>query len=90
MTKNIYTQENGLYLKNNPAWHVEDSSWKATQILKMLDRNPIDPKSVIEVGCGAGEILNQLYLSMPDDVEFTGYDISRDAINLARHREKTG
>src|ERR1035437_3403242 len=88
MTENIYTKENGEYLMNNPTWHVEHSSWKAKQIMKMLNRNPIKPKSIVEVGCGAGEILNQLYLSMPDDVVFTGFDISSDAINLAKQREK--
>lgn len=88
MSEKIYTDENGEYLKNNPAWHVEDSPWKAKQIIKMLNRNPIHPKSIVEVGCGAGEILNQLYSSMPGDVNFTGYDISGDAIHLAKTREK--
>jgi 2-polyprenyl-3-methyl-5-hydroxy-6-metoxy-1,4-benzoquinol methylase len=84
----IYVEENGEYLRNNPTWHVEDSPWKAKQIMKMLARNSISKKKVAEIGCGAGEILNQLYAAMPDDVSFTGYDISSDAINLARPREK--
>ncbi|MBS1751311.1 MAG: methyltransferase domain-containing protein [Bacteroidetes bacterium] len=88
MTEKIYTDEDGEYLKNNPAWHVEDSPWKAKQILKMLKRNTLNPKTIVEIGCGAGEILNQLYSSMPDDVSFAGYDISGDAIRLARTREK--
>ncbi len=88
MTEKIYTDEDGEYLKNNPAWHVEDSPWKAKQILKMLKRNPLNPKTIVEIGCGAGEILNQLYSSMPDDVSFAGYDISGDAIRLAKTREK--
>ena len=84
----LYTDENGDYLKNNPTWHVEDSPWKAKQILTMLNRHPIHPKSVAEIGCGAGEILNQLYAALPDDVHFTGYDISSDAIRFAKQREK--
>ena len=88
MPKGIYKDENGEYLQNNPTWHVEDSPWKAKQIIKMLNLNPIYPKSIAEVGCGSGEILNQLYLSMPKDVSFTGYDISSDAISLAKPREK--
>ena len=88
MGKNIYLEENGEYLKKNPTWHVEDSPWKAKQILKMLSRNSINPKTVAEIGCGAGEILNQLHLSMPNDVCFTGYDISSDAISLAEKRTK--
>lgn len=88
MTQKIYTEPHGEYLRNNPAWHVEDSSWKARQVMKMLTRNSLNPKTVAEAGCGAGEILNQLYSSMPDDVHFTGYDISGDAINLANQRTK--
>ena len=88
MTNKIYTEEKGEYLKNNPTWHIEDSPWKASQVNKMLGRNPIDPRSIAEIGCGAGEILHQLYFSMPQDRIFTGYDISADAINFARQREK--
>jgi len=60
MTKEIYTEEKGNYLENNPTWHIEDSPWKAKQIFKMLNKNSINPKSIAEIGCGAGEILNQL------------------------------
>ena len=55
MPKGIYT--NGYYLEKNPTWHVEDSSWKAKNIIKMMKRNNIVPKTICEVGCGAGEIL---------------------------------
>jgi predicted TPR repeat methyltransferase len=88
MDQNIYTENNGEYLKNNPTWHIEDSPWKAKQILKILNRNSITPKTITEVGCGAGEILNQLLLSQPEDVRFTGYDISSDAISFAKNRKK--
>jgi SAM-dependent methyltransferase len=88
MTDQIYTKENGTYLQNNPSWHVEDSAWKATQILKMISRNQLNPKSVAEVGCGAGEILNQLLARMPSDVSFSGYEIATDALKLARQRTK--
>jgi len=88
MTEEIYKNENGEYLKNNPTWHIEDSPWKAKQILKILNRNSIKPKSIAEIGCGAGEILNQLYQSIPDDVMFMGYDISKDAIKFAKQRQK--
>ena len=88
MTKEIYLDENGKYLKSNPTWHVEDSPWKANQILKMLERNSIEFTSIVEIGCGAGEILNQLHQVMSTDKNFIGYDISIDAISLAREREK--
>lgn len=88
MTEKMYTENTYKYLKNNPTWHVEDSQWKAKQIIKMLNRNPINPKSIAEIGCGAGEILNQLHFAMHNDVIFTGYDISSDAISIAKPREK--
>ncbi len=81
-----YTE--GEYLDKNPTWHEEDSAWKALQILKMLSRNDLHPASVCEVGCGAGEILNQLYLQMPDNVTFAGYDISPQAHELSKIRVK--
>jgi SAM-dependent methyltransferase len=84
----IYTNENGGYLRNNPTWHTEDSAWKAEQILQMLRRNSIPSLSVVEVGCGAGEIVNQLHHKMPTETTFTGYDISSDAIQLAKKKTK--
>lgn len=81
-----YTE--GGYLEENPTWHEEDSAWKAGHIIDMLTRNSLHPDSVCEVGCGAGEILNTLYDRMPDHVVFTGYDISPQAHELAKKKEK--
>ncbi|WP_159474342.1 bifunctional 2-polyprenyl-6-hydroxyphenol methylase/3-demethylubiquinol 3-O-methyltransferase UbiG [Dyadobacter sp. 3J3] len=86
MTETLYMD--GDYLKNHPSWHTEDSAWKADKIKKIFSKNKIDPKSICEIGCGAGEILNQLQISLPSDCEFIGYDISEDAIKLAKKREK--
>jgi len=84
--KGRYTE--GDYLDKNPTWHEEDSAWKARHVLEMLSRNDLHPASVCEVGCGAGEILNQLYSEMPDNVTFTGYDISPQAHELSRQKAK--
>ncbi|WP_437608604.1 class I SAM-dependent methyltransferase [Sorangium sp. So ce834] len=78
----------GGYLENNKTWHAEDSPWKAKQILRILEKNHIQPKVVYEVGCGAGEVLNQLHQRLPASVEFHGYDISPQAFQLAKAREK--
>ena len=84
-----YVAENSEYLKNNPTWHIEDSPWKATQILKMIERNKLHPSSVVEIGCGAGEILNQLHQRLPDkSIEFTGFEIAPDAFKLCEERKK--
>ena len=78
------TQE---YLNNNPTWHVEDSPWKAKQILKIIKKNNLQPNSICEIGCGVGEILNQLFLQMNDNISFVGYEISPYAFELCRQRE---
>lgn len=83
----FYSQANSTYLANNPTWHSEDSKWKANHILKMIELNKICPKSIIEVGCGVGEILNSLHSAMPTNIEFIGYDIAPDAIKIAKHKE---
>ena len=84
MSQSIY--EDGSYLQANPGWHVEDSPWKAQQVLRMLRQHSINPQAVAEIGCGAGEILRQLSLHLPE-ATFSGFDISADAIRLARTRE---
>jgi SAM-dependent methyltransferase len=80
----IYTD--GTYLKNNPAWHQTDSAWKAAHILRILERNSIEPASVCEVGCGAGEILRSLAARMPPSTRFVGYEISPEAHALCREK----
>ena len=88
-TGNNYHTENSEYLEKNPTWHVEDSPWKATQVLKLMECNKLQPKTVVEIGCGAGEILNQLHQRMTDKtIEFSGYEISPDAFKLAETRQK--
>jgi len=88
MENNLYTQKSSKYLNNNPSWHIEDSYWKAQQVIKILKINKIEPKTICELGCGVGEILNSLYSILPNDVNYIGYDISQDAILIAKHKEK--
>jgi len=84
MPNEIYIS--GDYLKRNPSWHIEDSSWKANQIFKMMKRNNIVPKTICEVGCGAGEILSQLQHNMNKECIFWGYEISPQAFKLCKER----
>ena len=79
--------ETGEYVERNPTYHVEDSSWKARQILRMICKNSLEPRTVCEIGCGAGEILKQLQSNMPDNTEFSGYEISPQAFALCQQRE---
>jgi len=77
----------GTYLKNNPDWGIKDAAWKAGIISQLLKKNNITPKEIIEVGCGAGGILNALSRDLGQNVKLTGYDISPQAIAIAKKLE---
>ncbi len=85
MDSEIYI--NKEYLEKNPNWHVEDSYWKAGNILKIINKNKLSPNTIAEVGVGAGEILLQMQLKLPKYVSLDGYDISPQAIKLCNQRE---
>lgn len=82
MDSNIYID--GKYGEIYPTWHIEDSDWKANQILRILNENKINPANICEVGCGAGGILMHLAKKLPD-VNFIGYDIAPYAINICKY-----
>ena len=74
----------GDYQERNPSWHIEESPWKAQQVIRMIQNDHIDPKTICEVGCGAGEVLIQLQKYMNDNCLFWGYDISPQAFELSK------
>jgi predicted TPR repeat methyltransferase len=76
----------GEYLAKNPGWHVEESAWKAQQVLRMLRKNGVAAKTICDVGCGVGEVLKQLQASLDSACRFSGYDVSPQAIELAQER----
>lgn len=79
--------EDGDYWRKNPTFHVERSPWKAREIMTMLNSHGIEPRTVCEVGCGAGEVLAQLSAMLPDDCRFVGYDVSPELESMWRARE---
>ena len=74
----------GDYQERNPTWHIEESPWKARQVIRMIRNDHLDPKTICEVGCGAGEVLVQLQKYMNDNCLFWGYDISPQAFELSK------
>lgn len=76
--QNLDRYINGDYLSKNPDWDVADSPWKAKNVVKILNSNKLKPKSVVEVGCGAGAVLAELEKSI-HEARFFGYDIAPDA-----------
>jgi SAM-dependent methyltransferase len=78
---------NGDYFRKHPSWHIEYSAWKAEHIFRFLQRKNFHPKTVGEVGCGAGEVLKQLQEKMEPNVCFWGWDVAPPAIEMAKRRE---
>jgi hypothetical protein len=80
--------EDGTYLAKNRTWHVGDSAWKAKHVRTILERNKIAPSTLCEVGCGAGEILKCVADSYGQNVSFSGYEVSPQAFEMCKERER--
>jgi SAM-dependent methyltransferase len=81
---NPYT--NGTYLEMNPLWHTDESPFKVKQVLRMLRKHELSPRTICEVGCGAGEVLKLLQQQMDDTCGFWGYDISPQVLEICRSK----
>lgn len=76
------------YLNENPSWDIEDSAWKAQNVVKILKKNRITPQSICDVGCGAGGVLTELRRSH-SQTELYGYDIAPGTASFWPAKEKT-
>jgi SAM-dependent methyltransferase len=76
----------GTYLERNPTWHAEESPFKVRQIVRMLKKQNLAPKSVCDVGCGAGHVLAELQQHLPKDCACWGYDVSQTALEMCSTR----
>lgn len=75
--------QSGAYLDNNPDWHVGDAPWKARLVRALLARHGIRPTSLVEVGCGSGEVLANLQPGLPQ-TRVVGFDVSPQAADFWR------
>ncbi|HEY2648991.1 MAG TPA: class I SAM-dependent methyltransferase [Puia sp.] len=82
---NIYNDH--TYLENNPEWHAGDALFKAGHILKLLKQIPDPLWKIAEIGCGSGQILVELSSKLPEHILFFGFDVSNDAIGIAKEKE---
>ncbi len=73
----------GGYANDNPDWHLSDSPHKAEAVLQVARRAGLRPRSVIDVGCGAGGVATRLAEAWPES-EVQGWDIAPEAIARAR------
>ena len=63
------------YLEHNPSWDQEDSPWKANLVRCALERQKLQPESIVEVGCGAGKVLTTLRQFFPE-TDLHGFDVA--------------
>jgi len=80
----FYTE--GGYFQSNPDWHQEGSKLKADLVLEFIKKFQLPTGLVVEVGCGAGEILVELMKNLPANSILRGYDISPQAIRIAEKK----
>ena len=82
--------KDGTYAAHNPACGEENAAWKASQVLRMMEKAGIQPKTICEIGCGSGGILEELHQRLPADVQFTGVEPMPEAFRVcsAKTRER--
>lgn len=73
----------GNYLAENSDWHEARAEWKAQQVAHMLAKHSLVPRTICDIGCGTGGVLDALEALMPNSPTLTGYEIASQAINLA-------
>ena len=86
---NIDRYLSGDYIKKNQSYHIEDSQFKWKNFLNILKSSHFNFKnieSIVEIGCGSGQILVEANKSnfFNSESVFKGYDINPDAIDLAK------
>ena len=81
MKKNDFITKRYLendYVNQNPDWDIKDSPWKAGKVKTLLRKHNIKPKTICEVGCGAGGVLGALKPEF-NNAKLTGFDIAPHA-----------
>ena len=86
---NIDRYLSGDYIKKNHSYHIEDSQFKWRNFINILKSTHFNFKnidSIIDIGCGSGQILIEANKSnfFNSESVFKGYDINPDAIDLAK------
>jgi Methyltransferase domain len=63
------------YVTANPGWHEDDAPWKADQVVRMLEKHHLVPRSMCDFGCGTAGVLDALRREVPTAL-FVGYEPS--------------
>jgi ubiquinone/menaquinone biosynthesis C-methylase UbiE len=80
--------KSGQYLENNPTYHIEDSKFKSSNFIKILKKNEFNFNkitNVVDIGCGAGEVIKNIQLTnyFNKNTKFYGFDVNKKIIDLA-------
>ena len=86
---NINLYLSGEYTKKNHSYHSEDSRFKWKNFAKILKKSNLNlnaVNSIVDVGCGGGQVIVQAKNSSLFNSQciFEGYDINPDAISIAK------
>ena len=85
----MYTD--GQYGERNPSWHEEDAEQKAWVIAEMLGSSSVNPRTIVDVGCGTGGVLLHLKRTLDaqglTEVCYDGWDVASEPIRRARDRQ---
>jgi SAM-dependent methyltransferase len=83
----------GAYARDNPDWHESDAPYKVRALASLIRYGGLQPRTVVDVGCGTGGVLYGLADELRDDLAATaweGWDPAPAAIARARTRERSG
>lgn len=80
--------KDGTYAAHNPACGEENAAWKAGQVLRIMQKNGVQPKTICEIGCGSGGILEVMHARLPADVRFTGVEPMPEAFAVCSAKAK--
>ena len=91
-SEDIYSSDE--YISNNPSLHLEDSSWKLSLIIPLIDRCITELNktelTILDVGGGVGEILHAVsrYIRNKYGIVVNKYviDLSPGMLKLQKER----
>jgi SAM-dependent methyltransferase len=66
-------------------WRALGARSKADHVHTLLDRAGVDPNSIVEIGCGSGDVLAELHRRGLSPV-LDGFELSHRAAEIARSR----
>lgn len=76
--------DNGSDAEMNPDWQATEASEKADAIVKLINMMDFEPSSILDVGCGRGQVLldvkRQFDATGRTHIQWAGWDTSFDAI----------